>query len=433
MPEGRLPGRSAWPIVLLACACAILAACASATPPSVPPGRLFPDLRTPVALQSFAKETSVRLTWAAVPGAAGYRIYWRSTSGDDGSSDVLRETHFDHEGLDTGATYSYRLTAVTTDGEESGALASIDDIPFRYEEQHLPGYLAVMPRLHDTFATLAERYLGDSGAGWRIQDFNELLRVKPFEPLLIPLKPYEHGGLFPNRYKTVPVLLYHDITLGEPGPMAVSREQFALQMAYLARNRYRVITLDQLLDFLQFKGSVPDRAVVITFDDGWASTYRIAYPILRRHGFKASLFVYSGLIGNSRKALAWSQLRELAESGVFDIECHTQSHESLLRGDGEALRDYVARIERELEAPRRELARRVGAYCRFLAYPYGKTNHLVVALAREHGYRAAFTADRGENPFFVNDFRLFRSAVYGKYDLKRFAADLSTFDDVVLK
>ena len=72
--------------------------------------------------------------------------------------------------------------------------------------------------------------------------------------------------------------------------LIVPRETFAAQMEYLARNRYNVIRLADLPDFLAGKRALPPRAVVITFDDGHVSTYQSAYPVLKQYGFPATFF-----------------------------------------------------------------------------------------------------------------------------------------------
>ncbi len=90
-------------------------------------------------------------------------------------------------------------------------------------------------------------------------------------------------------------------------------------------------------------------------------------------------------------------------------------------------------LERELRHSQALTAKKLGKRCKYLAYPYGATNHLVVAMAQKVGYRAAFTVDRGANPFFVTRYRILRSMIYGDYDLEQFAANLQTFDDRVLK
>jgi peptidoglycan/xylan/chitin deacetylase (PgdA/CDA1 family) len=316
---------------------------------------------------------------------------------------------------------------VARDGSELPAFAPVSDIPYRHEVRRYRGLLAVVPRLHDTFESLAGQYLGDSSKGWVIRDFNGLEAVTPYRALLIPTDPYLPGGLSEQGYRMVPVLVYHHLSRIKASRMSVPVTEFELQMAYLKRNRYQVISLEQLADFLEFKGQVPARSVVITFDDGWTSTYQYALPILKRYGFKATL------VGSQRQALSWEQLQEIEESGVIDVQCHTKSHRNLNRQPEEDLPAYLKALEQELRDSRALLQRKIGKECRYLAYPYGATNHLVVALAEKFGYRAAFTVDRGPNPFFVTNFRVLRSMVYGDFDLKAFAANLATFGDQVLK
>lgn len=421
------------PALLALTVAALLAACAAVTPPERPPAELFPRLVGSVTLHSDPAPTQVRLWWRAVPGASHYRLYWHSTAGGEGVTPPIEDTEYTHTGLTTGATYTYRLTAADAQGRESAPLATLHDIPYDYPQRTLDEVVLVTARPNDTFASLARRYLGDAEQGWRIADFNGLDAVRPFSRLAIPRRPYERGGLQPDRYKTVPVLLYHRITEGKPARTAVTREAFTAQMDLLAREGYHVIPLSQLVDFLRFTGSVPPKAVAITFDDGWTSTYRLAWPVLRQHEFPATLFLYSGLVGSTDKALTWQQLGDMAADPLWSVQCHSASHESLLREDGESLQTYVQRVERELTAPRATLRRKLGRGCDLLAYPYGETNHLVVALAQKHGYRAGFTADAGSNPFFVNDYRLFRVSVRGGTSLQAFRAALSTSDDVVLR
>jgi peptidoglycan/xylan/chitin deacetylase (PgdA/CDA1 family) len=100
--------------------------------------------------------------------------------------------------------------------------------------------------------------------------------------------------------------------------MSVSSENFAAQLDWLARNDYRVIPLSQLLGFLQGKEALPKRSVVITMDDGYDSVHRHALPLLRKHGFPATLFVYTDFIG-AGDGLSWNQLAELQASGLVDI------------------------------------------------------------------------------------------------------------------
>jgi len=83
--------------------------------------------------------------------------------------------------------------------------------------------------------------------------------------------------------------LLKDVSL----PLCAPTSVFDQQMRYLKDNHYRVISLNELLDFLNYRHAIPKRSVLITIDDGYRSAYDIAYPILKKYGFKATLFIYT--------------------------------------------------------------------------------------------------------------------------------------------
>ena len=101
----------------------------------------------------------------------------------------------------------------------------------------------------------------------------------------------------------VPILVYHSVAPHHPGQtpaqiqLDVDTTSFQEQMNYLAEHNYSVISLEKLVDALKNNAPLPERAVVITFDDGWVSQYRHAFPVLRQHGFKATFFIYTKPIG----------------------------------------------------------------------------------------------------------------------------------------
>ena len=87
----------------------------------------------------------------------------------------------------------------------------------------------------------------------------------------------------------------------------------------------------------------------------------------------------------------------------------------------------------EIGYPKKLLKKRLNIDCKYLAYPYGETNNLVIALLKKYGYRAAFTIDRKSNPFFIDKYRIYRSVIYGSYDMDTFKNNLSVFQKNELK
>jgi len=293
-------------------------------------------------------------------------------------------------------------------------------------------FVVVKTAEEDTFSSLAAEYLNDPKKDWLIAEFNDIDTLKTGQDVIIPLKPFKKGGLQTKGYQTVPVLAYKSFSKDKPGLMSVTETAFEAQMKYLKENGFHVITIRQLLDFFDFNGQLPEKSVVITIDDGWYALYDIAFPILKKHGFPSTLFVYTDFIGGG-KAMSWKQLKELSENG-FDIQCKTRTHRNMKKlRKNESFKDYVASIEMELAYPKKLIKKRLDIECSCLAYPYGETNNLVIALLKKHGYRAAFTATGESNPFFADKFRIHRSEIYGHDDMKMFKKKLTVFKGMKLE
>lgn len=299
-------------------------------------------------------------------------------------------------------------------------------------ELKMDGFVLVRPGTLDTFNSLAAHYLGDANKGWVIAKFNRQDQVLPGKPLIVPLNTIYLGGLKEYSYQTVPILVYHHFSNDHSDKLTVKTENFYEQMLYLKENGYTVIGLDQLLDFMEFKIPLPEKSIVITIDDGWLSTYEIAYPILKKFGFSATLFVYTDFIERDQ-AMNWSQLREMTENG-FDVQSHTHSYQSLtMIRENESFKNYFDFLVQEIEESKMAIGRHLNIDCRYLAYPYGETNPLVVSLVKKLGYRAAFTINRGSTPFFENPFNIGRSIIYGDFDMNEFEKKISNEETITLK
>jgi peptidoglycan/xylan/chitin deacetylase (PgdA/CDA1 family) len=293
-------------------------------------------------------------------------------------------------------------------------------------------FAVYLPAAGETLAMVARRFLGDEGRAWMIADFNGITQVQPGWPVVVPLQPFNPTGVSIDGYQTVPILCYHRFGAGG-GKMVVAPDAFAAQMDYLARSGYRVIRLSELEEFLQGRRQLPRRAVVITIDDGYAGTYNVALPILKKHGFPATLFLYSDFVG-ARDALTWPQMRELVESGLFDIQAHSKTHANLsLRLPGESDERYRERIDEELRVPQRAIKGRLSEPVSSFAYPYGDTNETVMERLMRADYRLAVTVNPGGNPFFSHPLLLRRTMIYGDHDLEAFKARLQVFRDLDLR
>jgi peptidoglycan/xylan/chitin deacetylase (PgdA/CDA1 family) len=296
----------------------------------------------------------------------------------------------------------------------------------------MDGFVLVRPGYQDTYDSLAAHYLGDADKGWVIAHFNRQDQVVPGKPLIVPLKTIWLGGLREDSYQTVPILVYHQFSNDHSEKLTIKAEYFYEQMLYLKENGYKVIDLDHLLDFMEFKTPLPEKSIVITIDDGWLSAYEIAYPILKQFGFSATLFVYTDFIGGDQ-AMNWEQLKEMSENG-FDIQSHTHSYQSLtMIKENESFKSYFDFLVQDIEASKMAIHQHLNLDCRYLAYPFGETNPLVISLVKKLGYRAAFTVNRASTPFFVNPYNIGRSIIYGDFDMDEFIKKVSYKETITLK
>lgn len=296
-----------------------------------------------------------------------------------------------------------------------------------------PDFVALIAQPGETLSSLASKYLNDPSMDWFIAEFNGITSLTPGQEVIIPLLPYGKGGLFLKGYQTVPIISYHKFSKNKADVLTVTESAFAEQMKFLKENGYRVITLDEFFDFLDFKRPIPKKSVVITIDDNWSSVYEIAFPILKRYGYPATLFVYTDLILPGRKTLSWDLLVQMSKNGI-DIQGHTKSHRNLNKREGqESFREYFEAVKKELTESAEIIRKRLHKDVKYLAYPYGETNPIIIALLMKLGYRGAFTVERDSNPFFIHPYRINRSMIYGTFNLREFENNLNYFNDKMFR
>jgi len=284
----------------------------------------------------------------------------------------------------------------------------------------------------ETPAELAEKFLGTKNKSWMIEEANPGVRFGRGNAVVIPLKDRNRGGLSSHGFQTIPILTYHRFAEDCSSPLCMPTETFERQMKYLKENGYHVITAEELLSFLEYRQGLPKKSVLITMDDGYRSVYDIAYPILTKYGFTATLFIYTDFVGVSKMAVTWDQLKEMHAKG-FAIGSHTIHHSDLTNPkDGETEQEYIARVKEELYGSKKIMDQKLGQDTYFLAYPFGRYDQQSIQIARDAGYKMAMSVKRGGNAFFANPLTLRRDQILEK-DLESFISRLKTFNHVPLK
>ena len=230
----------------------------------------------------------------------------------------------------------------------------------------------------------------------------------------------------------VPILMYHQVSETRPATFAkytVTPSAFAAQMRWLASNGYATIGLRALMAHRRDGTPLPDRSVLITFDDGFRDCAIHAAPVLRSHNFSATFFLVAGLMGGpgvwlrgergiDPPLMSWADARALEADG-HHCASHTMTHPRLANAPEDVCRDELTRSREVLEE-------QLGHPVRELAYPFGSHSERVRAIAADCGYESACTVEIGVSTAGDEPLALRRVPVLGTDSLLDFASRVRT-------
>lgn len=202
----------------------------------------------------------------------------------------------------------------------------------------------------------------------------------------------------------IPVLMYHHLLpqkdivgIFQNNDLVVSVENFRAQMDYLKDNGYQCISLARLERYINGEELVPEKSVVITFDDGYLSNYQYAYPILKEHGFTGVIFTLTSYIEAEHQEfdpkrlqyLSWEDIEAMKD--IFTFASHTDNMHKLDASGKGVLRSASAdQLISDLSVSRRRLN-----HTPYFSYPYGHYSDLAKDILKRHGVKLAFTATEG--------------------------------------
>ncbi|MEI2417708.1 polysaccharide deacetylase family protein [Orrella sp. JC864] len=222
-----------------------------------------------------------------------------------------------------------------------------------------------------------------------------------------------------HRRHAVPVLMYHHVS-PSPGMINITPGNFERQIAWLAADGWTALSTAQFAGHLRGE-PVPDKSVLITFDDGYLNNWLYAHPILLRYGMRAALFVVTGWVhdgpvrqcgqaqadqagrlthrecgqriqaGACDEVIArWSELQAMRQAGSFEIHSHTHTH---TRWDRQCAgrQEKAAAIAADLQASRQALVRHLGGVSEHLCWPQGYFDDDYRQAAQAAGFRYLYT------------------------------------------
>jgi peptidoglycan/xylan/chitin deacetylase (PgdA/CDA1 family) len=220
----------------------------------------------------------------------------------------------------------------------------------------------------------------------------------------------------------IPVLMYHHVS-PSPGLVTISPENFRAQMRWLAGHGWRSIGCDDLARFIAGE-PLPEKSVLLTFDDGYLDNWIYAHPVLDEFGLHAALFVVTGHIGNGparncagdgappatpnhnacKAAIAagcadevmlrWSEIERMRAAGTFEFHSHTHTHTRWDQVESGPERRSELLID-DLDRSRAALQERLGRATPHLCWPQGYYDAAYVAAARGCGFTHLYTVEHG--------------------------------------
>lgn len=196
----------------------------------------------------------------------------------------------------------------------------------------------------------------------------------------------------------VPILLYHNLMDNYDPQLSsvhISPTEFKEHMNVLKKAGYSTITFQNYYNYVVNNEDLPEKPIIITFDDGYSSNYEHAYPILKNLNMKATIFVVTGRMGADEGIVYphfnWEQAREMQESGIIDIQSHSDLHPNMTEID-KGLAQLELRLSKYL------IEKELQKTCNVFAYPYGLYNDEFQDMAEKAGYDIQVAVgDRGVN------------------------------------
>jgi len=222
----------------------------------------------------------------------------------------------------------------------------------------------------------------------------------------------------------VPILMYHHLDSIADKNTIVTRETFEKYIKALVDNGYTGVSFEQLVNYVENDGELPQKPIVITFDDGYLSNYEFAYPVLKKYNIKATIFIIGISVGkdtyrnteNSDYPIIphfnYAQANEMVESGIISIQSHSydmhqiELYEKLLNREyrhgvlpceGESEEEYTANFREDYIRSKTELETAVKGKSIAYAYPYGICTELSERLLQEMGVKVTLTSNYGSN------------------------------------
>lgn len=233
--------------------------------------------------------------------------------------------------------------------------------------------------------------------------------------------------------KELPIVMYHQLTESESkaGKYVLTVDEFERDLKFLKVKGYETVTVNQVIDYSQGKGDLPDKPVMLTFDDGCETLSAYALPLLEKYGFNAVGFVVGSFTEKFTQLndhnlnysyLTWSQLKELSDSGIIDIQSHsydlhnnTSERSGAKKKKNESFEQYSEFLSEDASIMKERLMQYTGKAPVAFAYPFGSYSEESPEILKKCGIKMVLTCEERVNIIKkAEPERLFRLGRYNR-------------------
>lgn len=404
------------------------------------------------SLAAQAKGDKVVLEWQASNGADFYRIY-RKEAGDADYKFIYDEpsTAYTDSTAKSGKSYSYKVTAVSGNKETKGCITDDTAILIKSENGDTALYAPAVSSVTkmDKYENVIIFSSDNSGCHYEVRRSKTVDGAYTLIGTTDESVYYDDTANGEKYYYTVtavlgdkrskasvpqitgknaqkvfclPVLMYHEFVTQSDLDSGVAFDEYAIWMdefesdlIWLKENGYTTITTVQLIDCLEGKGTLPEKPILLSIDDGKYGVYKNAYPLLKKYGMSATLALIGYEIDNATKNpearadsaapyCTWEEIAEMASSGAVEMISHTQSlhmysHDNRCGAncaDGETLEAFLPTAQEDFVKFNQSLIRATGTNTETMAYPYSVRSVTADRAWLQSGYKILFGGDGDE-------------------------------------
>jgi len=207
--------------------------------------------------------------------------------------------------------------------------------------------------------------------------------------------------------------MYHQVKNSGFGNDVISPDEFESDLKYLKENHYNTITMTQLIDYVHDKKELPPNPVILSFDDGYLSTYLNVYPLVKEYNMKIVLSVIGKSVDEFSKVcdenieyshVTWDEVKEMQHSGLVEIQSHSYNLHQISKGlygccqmDPESLENYEELLTNDINKLQEEILSITGNSPNTFTYPYGRYNDKIETIIKNLGFKATLTCKFGVN------------------------------------